>query len=189
MLGHIALSLVPGVEGVGIGLVLIALGSGGVKANATSLVGSLYAADDERRDAGFSIFYMGINIGALVGPLLTGLLQKDYGFHYGFGLAAVGMFFGLVQYSLGRKSLPDETNHVPNPLPAPARWRYAVGAVVVLAPVAILVVTDVITADRLADIVVVVTIVAARAYFAVILSSREITDGSAAGSGRSCRCS
>ncbi|MCW2785929.1 MAG: peptide transporter, partial [Marmoricola sp.] len=132
MLGHIALSLVPGIEGVGVGLVLIALGSGGVKANATSLVGSLYAEDDERRDAGFSIFYMGINIGALVGPLLTGLLQKDYGFLYGFGLAAVGMFFGLVQYSIGRKNLPEETNHVPNPLPAPARWRYAAGAVVVM---------------------------------------------------------
>ena len=67
----------------GVGLVLIALGSGGVKANATSLVGSLYDEHDERRDAGFSLFYMGINIGALIGPLLTGLLQKDWGFHCG----------------------------------------------------------------------------------------------------------
>ena len=48
-----------------------------MKANATSLVGSLYAEDDERRDAGFSLFYMGINLGAFVGPLLTGLLQKQ----------------------------------------------------------------------------------------------------------------
>ncbi|MCW2793506.1 MAG: putative oligopeptide transporter [Nocardioides sp.] len=176
MLGHVALSLVPGIEGVGVGLVLIALGSGGVKANATSLVGSLYAEDDERRDAGFSLFYMGINIGALVGPLLTGLLQKDYGFHYGFGLAAVGMALGLVQYSIGRRSLPPETHDVPNPLPAASRWKYAAGAVVVLALVALLVVTDVITAARLADIVVVVTLVAALGYFAVILSSREISD-------------
>ena len=91
MLGHIALSLLPGLGGVGVGLVLIALGSGGVKANATSLVGSLYDEHDPRRDAGFSLFYMGINIGALVGPLLTGLLQKEAGFHWGFGAAAVGM--------------------------------------------------------------------------------------------------
>jgi proton-dependent oligopeptide transporter, POT family len=63
----------------------------GVKANATSLAGSLYDEQDERRDAGFSVFYMGINLGALVGPLLTGLLQKEWGFHFGFGLAAVGM--------------------------------------------------------------------------------------------------
>ena len=69
--------------GVGVGLVLVALGSGGLKANATSLVGILYDEDDPRRDAGFSIFYMGINIGALVGPLLTGLLQKEPGFHCG----------------------------------------------------------------------------------------------------------
>ena len=56
MAGHIALALVPGVVGVGIGLVLVALGSGGVKANATSLVGTLYAENDQRRDAGFSLF-------------------------------------------------------------------------------------------------------------------------------------
>src|SRR6478736_4053253 len=70
MLGHIALAVVPDLAGVGVGLSLIALGSGGVKANATSLVGTLYQEGDERRDAGFSLFYMGINIGAFIGPLL-----------------------------------------------------------------------------------------------------------------------
>src|SRR5690348_7743393 len=63
MAGHISLALIPDLAGVAVGLPLIALGSGGVKANATSMVGSLYAPDDERRDAGFSLFYMGINIG------------------------------------------------------------------------------------------------------------------------------
>ena len=88
MCGHIALSALPGLTGVTVGLILIALGSGGVKANASSLVGSLYAGDDERRDGGFSLFYMGINLGAFAGPLLTGLLQEDWGFHAGFALAA-----------------------------------------------------------------------------------------------------
>jgi proton-dependent oligopeptide transporter, POT family len=176
MCGHVALALVPGLAGVGVGLLLIALGSGGVKANATSLVGSLYAEDDDRRDAGFSIFYMGINIGALVGPLLTGLLQKDWGFHYGFGLAAIGMFAGLVQYSIGRRKLPEETSHVPHPLERAARARYAAAAAVVVLLVVVLVRTDVITADRLADIVVGVVVVAAVAYFAVILSSKQISD-------------
>ena len=118
----------PDLAGVGVGLPLIALGSGGVKANATSLVGSLYAEDDERRDAGFSLFYMGINIGAFVGPLLTGWLQENKGFHWGFGLAAVGMFLGLVQYSIGRKRLPDESRVVPNPLEPAERLRYGGGA-------------------------------------------------------------
>jgi len=84
MAGHIALSALPGTLGVGVGLVLIAFGSGGVKANATSLVGTLYTADDPRRDAGFSLFYLGINLGALLGPLLTGWLQSSFGFHVGF---------------------------------------------------------------------------------------------------------
>ena len=176
MSGHVALALVPGLGGVGLGLVLIALGSGGVKANATALVGSLYAEDDVRRDAGFSIFYMGINLGALAGPLLTGLLQKNYGFHYGFGLAAVGMAVGLLQYSRGRGALPESTHHVPNPLPATERRRYALGAVLALALVAVLVLVDVITLSRLADIVVGVVLVAAIGYFVLILSDREISD-------------
>jgi POT family proton-dependent oligopeptide transporter len=175
MFGHIALSLVPGLAGVGIGLVLIALGSGGLKANATSLVGSLYDEHDERRDAGFSIFYMGINLGALFGPLLTGLLQKEWGFHFGFGLAAIGMALGLVQYSLGRKKLPEETHHVPHPLAASTGMRYVGLAVLAVVVVAILSMVDVITLDRLARIVAWVSGLAAVAYFAVILTSREIT--------------
>src|SRR4051812_9264037 len=117
MAGHLGLALVPGLAGVAVGLVLIGFGSGGVKANATSLVGTLYAPDDERRDGGFALFYLGINLGALVGPLLTGLLQKNAGFHYGFGLAAVGMFLGIVQYAIGRRRLSGAAREVPNPLP------------------------------------------------------------------------
>ncbi|WP_308016553.1 oligopeptide:H+ symporter [Jidongwangia harbinensis] len=115
MSGHVALAVLPGLTGVTAGLILIAVGSGGVKANATSLVGTLYTEHDERRDAGFSLFYLGINIGALAGPLLTGLLQKNAGFHYGFGLAAAGMAVGLTQYALGRRRLPESAREVPHP--------------------------------------------------------------------------
>jgi POT family proton-dependent oligopeptide transporter len=169
MLGHIALSLVPGLAGVGVGLVLIALGSGGVKANATSLVGSLYDEHDERQDAGFSLFYMGINLGALVGPLLTGLLQKNWGFHAGFGLAAIGMALGLVQYTLGRSKLPDQTPVVPDPLPKAARTKYAAGLAAVVLVVIALCLTHVITAGRLSNIVIWVSVAAAAALFAVML--------------------
>ena len=175
MLGHIALALLPGLTGVGVGLVLIALGSGGVKANATSLVGSLYDEHDSRRDAGFSLFYMGINIGALLGPLLTGLLQEEAGFHWGFGAAAVGMAIGLAQYAAFRSRLPEETHHVTNPLPAGRGAAYAGGAVAVLAIIAVLVWVDVITADRLSNIVIGISLVAAIAYFAVILADKQVT--------------
>lgn len=174
MLGHLALSLLPGEFGLGTGLVLIALGSGGLKANATSVVGSLYAPEDVRRDAGFSLFYLGINLGAFFGPILTGLLQSTLGFHWGFGLAALGMALGLIQYSFGRRALPARTHEAPNPLPRtryPLMWAIAAAAV---ALVVLAVLLGVIRADNLSSIVIVVTVIAAVAYFAVILSARRI---------------
>ncbi|MGX1792501.1 peptide MFS transporter [Microbacterium sp. NPDC055312] len=173
--GHLALALIPGIAGVAIGLVLVALGSGGLKANATAVVGTLYSEDDTRRDAGFSLFYLGINLGSFFGPLLTGLLQKSVGFHWGFGLAAVGMTAGLIQYSFGRKELPAAAREVPNPLP---RGRYPLFAgigVAAIAVIAVLVLIGVIRADNLASIVILCALVATIAYFAVILSSRHIT--------------
>ncbi|WP_090708412.1 peptide MFS transporter [Mycetocola miduiensis] len=175
MCGHIALALIPGVPGVATGLILVAVGSGGLKANATSVVGTLYAEKDPRRDAGFSIFYLGINLGAFLGPILTGLLQQSLGFHFGFALAAIGMAIGLTQYSFGRKRLPDVARRVPDPLPR-SRWPLfgAIGALVVVV-IVVLVAFGVITADNLVIIVIGVTIVAAVAYFVVILSSSQVT--------------
>jgi POT family proton-dependent oligopeptide transporter len=175
MAGHVALALVPGFLGVGIGLVLVAIGSGGLKATATSVVGTLYSTEDTRRDAGFSLFYLGINLGAFFGPLLTGLLQSSLGFHWGFGLAAVGMAAGLVQYSFGRKALPAEASAVPNPLPR-SRYPLMIGiALAAVALIVVLVLVGVIRAENLALIVIISVIAAAVAYFAVILTSRRIT--------------
>ena len=80
MAGHISLSLIPGIPGVVIGLLLVAIGSGGLKSNASVLVGSLYSDNDHRRDAGFTIFYIGVNTGALIGPILTGWGWSTGGF-------------------------------------------------------------------------------------------------------------
>jgi len=87
------------------GLSLIVIGTGLLKPNVSTLVGSLYAEGDERRDAGFSIFYMGINLGALIGPLIAGKLAEGVDWHLGFACAGVGMTLGLVQYVLGRNRL------------------------------------------------------------------------------------
>lgn len=173
--GHVALAVLPGALGVGVGLILVALGSGGLKSNATSVVGTLYTADDTRRDAGFSLFYLGINLGGFLGPILTGLLQSTLGFHYGFGVAAIGMTLGLVQYSFGRRRLPAEARQVPNPLPA---RRYPLVGIVAAAAVlliVVLVLTGVIRPDNLSDVVIYTTLGAAVAYFAVVLSSRRVT--------------
>lgn len=173
--GHLSLALLPGIAGVAVGLILIALGSGGLKANATAVVGTLYAEDDTRRDAGFSLFYLGINLGAFFGPILTGWLQSSVGFHWGFGLAAVGMTAGLIQYSFGRKELPASAHEVHNPLP---RRRYPLVAVIAVAAIVVIVVLvmlGVVRADNLSGLVIIGALGASIAYFAVILSSRHIS--------------
>src|SRR6266496_3993259 len=88
-----------------LGLTLIALGTGFLKPNVSTMVGDLYDEHDERRDAGFSIFYMGINLGALLAPLVVGYLGQRIEWHYGFGAAGVFMVMGLIQYVLGRDRL------------------------------------------------------------------------------------
>jgi len=87
------------------GLVLIVIGTGLLKPNVSTIVGSLYTSDDERRDSGFSIFYMGINLGAFIGPLIAGYLAQRVDWHLGFAAAGVGMVLGLVQYVVGKRHL------------------------------------------------------------------------------------
>jgi len=87
------------------GLALIVIGTGLLKPNVSTLVGSLYERDDVRRDAGFSLFYMGINLGAFTGPLIAGYLAQKVDWHVGFAAAGVGMTFGLIQYVIGRGRL------------------------------------------------------------------------------------
>jgi len=103
-LGHFCMA-VPHLSFFFAGLVLIASGTGLLKPNVSTLVGSLYRKDDARRDAGFSLFYTGINIGAFFGPILTGYLGQKINWHIGFGAAGVGMVLGLIQYVLGKKYL------------------------------------------------------------------------------------
>src|SRR6266581_6656465 len=104
------------------GLILIALGTGLLKPNISSIVGQLYRADDPRRDAGFSIFYMGINLGALISPLVCGYLGQKIGWHWGFGAAGVGMTLGLTQYVLGGSRLGQAGLPVGRPAGAGALW-------------------------------------------------------------------
>ncbi len=89
-----------------IGLLLIIFGTGLLKPNISTMVGELYAGDHgARRDAGFSIFYMGINIGAFLAPLACGQVREMWGWHFGFGLAGIGMTFGVIWYILDGKNL------------------------------------------------------------------------------------
>ena len=106
--GHLSIGL-SGLAGPGggkipffMGLVLIVLGTGLLKPNISAIVGDLYPEGGSRRDAGFSIFYMGINTGAFAGQLITGALGEKIGWHWGFGAAGVGMALGLVVFAMRR---------------------------------------------------------------------------------------
>ena len=175
MAGHIALALLPGITGVAVGLVLVALGSGALKANASSLLGTLYDKGDARADGGFTLFYLGINLGAFIGPLLTGLLQTRVGFHYGFGAAAVGMAIGLTQYVVFRRNLGTHGREVPNPLPRSGILPAVAAGVGVLVVVVIAFWTGLVTLAILSQVTTGVIVVASVAYFAVLLRSPKVS--------------
>ncbi|WP_040812524.1 peptide MFS transporter [Nocardia concava] len=174
MAGHIALAILPGLTGVGVGLVLVALGSGGLKANASSLLGTLYDKDDPRADGGFTLFYLGINLGAFAGPIITGLLQSHVGFHWGFGAAAVGMAIGLAQYVVFRRNLGEHGRDVPNPLPSNAIPKAIAAGAAVIAVIALAWAVKLVTLSNLPDAVTYVVAAASVAYFALMLTSPKV---------------
>lgn len=174
MLGHIALAILPGLAGVGAGLVLVALGSGALKANASSLLGTLYDKGDARADGGFTLFYLGINLGAFVGPLITGLLQTRVGFHYGFGAAAIGMVLGLIQYVVFRRNLGEQGRDIPNPLPRNAIGKTVGVFAVVIVVVAAAIALGLVTLANLSQVTTGVIIVASIAYFVIMLRSPKV---------------
>jgi POT family proton-dependent oligopeptide transporter len=175
MVGHIALAIVPGLAGVGAGLVLVALGSGALKANASSLLGTLYDKGDARADGGFTLFYLGVNLGAFIGPLITGLLQTHVGFHYGFGAAAIGMAVGLAQYVVFRRNLGTHGRDVPNPLPRNAVGLLLLVVVAAAALIPVIVLARVVTLSNLSQVTTGVITAAAAAYFVIMLTSSRVT--------------
>ncbi|MBT5031383.1 MAG: peptide MFS transporter [Proteobacteria bacterium] len=104
--GHFVLAI-PSLSTFFLGLLLIIVGTGLLKPNITAMVGELYQGDDPRRDGGFTLFYMGINLGAAIGPLVCSSLGESerFGWHWGFAAAGVGMLVGVIQFQLGKHRL------------------------------------------------------------------------------------
>lgn len=176
--GHYAMA-VPTAAMTWAGLGLISAGTGLLKPNVATMVGKLYATDDDRRDAGFALYYMAINIGAFAGPLITGWLGDHRGWHWGFSAAAIGMTFGLIQYVLGRRHLAGRRNAAEFAL-APRAMRTAVrlivAAILVVAALATaLALAGWLTMDRFVDVLTLVSVVAPVVYFAVMFASPRVT--------------
>ena len=161
------------------GLMTIALGTGLLKPNISGMVGQLYDEGDTKRDAGFSIFYMGINIGALVAPLICGTLGEEYHWHWGFAVAGVGMTLGVIQYVLGGKYLKGVGEEAAQPATPKERSGAVRIAVIVLGIIAGLIAALTLLGQSLADSVTnsitIFILMVPIWYFRQILGRKEYT--------------
>ncbi|WP_326699241.1 peptide MFS transporter [Streptomyces sp. NBC_01754] len=176
--GHYSMA-VPTAAMTWVGLGLISAGTGLLKPNVASMVGKLYRTEDQRRDAGFALYYMGINIGAFAGPLVTGWLGDHAGWHWGFSAAAFGMTLGLIQYVAGRRHLAGRKGAAEYAL-APGPMRRAVllitgGALVVAVVATALALAGWLTMDRFVDLLTLLAVIAPVVYFAVMFRSPRVT--------------
>jgi proton-dependent oligopeptide transporter, POT family len=180
MLGHIVLAVPGSFAMFIISMVLIVLGTGMLKPNVSTNVGEMYSEQDERRDAGFTIFYMGINMGAFLSPLIVGTVADKYNFHFGFAIAAVGMFFGLLMFVLTKKkNLGLAGTIVPNPLPSSEKKKVfttvGLGIVILAIICAILIPMGLLTFANFINIVTVLGILIPTLYFVVMYRSPKTT--------------
>jgi POT family proton-dependent oligopeptide transporter len=160
-----------------LGLIFVVIGTGLLKPNVSAIVGDLYPEGGARRDAGFSIFYMGINIGAILGPLLCGIVGEGYNWHWGFSLAGFGMLAGLIQYKVGERHLLGagrlDTSEAPETVSKRERTFYLVAAAfaAVVVVVGFLMATGSlgITLEQLAGSLGVIVVIITMAYFAYII--------------------
>jgi POT family proton-dependent oligopeptide transporter len=147
MLGHIILAIPASPSIFFLGLAFVAVGTGLLKANISSIVGELYPEGGAKRDAAFSIFYMGINLGAFLGMFIVGYLGEKVNWHYGFGAAAFAMFFGLINFKVNGKYLKNVGDKPKNQ--SSFTFLYVVGAAILL--LAALVITGTVSASQLAS--------------------------------------
>lgn len=176
MLGHIFLALPIGVSGLFLSMFFIIIGTGLLKPNVSNVVGDMYSPKDIRRDSGFSIFYMGINMGALIAPFIVGTVGQEYNFHLGFSLAAIGMLFGLIVFLVTRKKyLGLAGTYVANPLEDDEKKkvfkRFGIGAVIIAIILAITIPTNILTITTFTYLVSFLGIAIPTAYFIVMYRS------------------
>ncbi|WP_160725417.1 peptide MFS transporter [Bacillus sp. USDA818B3_A] len=181
MLGHIALAIPGSIAFFFVSMVLIVLGTGLLKPNVSTVVGEMYAENDNRRDAGFSIFYMGINAGAFLSPLIVGSKTiMNTSFHLGFGIAAVGMFLGLVLFLLTKKkNLGLAGTMVANPLTSAEKKKvstyFVIGIVIVAIICFITIPKGLLTFEGFINIVSILGILIPAIYFIRMYTSPKTT--------------
>ncbi len=180
MIGHLILSLPGSISTLFISMVFLILGTGLLKPNVSSIVGNLYSETDTRRDSGFSIFYMGINLGAFLSPFIVGTLGQQYNFHLGFGVAAIGMMIGLIFFVLTRKkNLGLAGAQIPNPLTGSERKtvlkQFSIGIIVIALVCFATIPTGILTINRFTLLVSILGIIIPTCYFIFMYRSPKTT--------------
>ncbi|WP_354710741.1 peptide MFS transporter [Amycolatopsis sp. NPDC006125] len=180
MCGHICLAIPAGAGALFASMIFIASGTGLLKPTISSSVGDLYARDDPRRDSGFSIYYMGISVGAVAAPLVVGTVGERYDYHLGFGLAAIGMALGLVVYVRSQRHLSPLSSAPKNPLrlgevPRSRVVAVAAGVAVLVAVLAATIGTGALGPGGVVDLISVLAIALPVGYFTVMLRSKRTT--------------
>ena len=178
MAGHICLTI-PTTVTSWTGIVLVAVGTGFIKPNLSTIVGGLYDDDDPRRDAGFQLFYMSVNLGSLASPLVTGWLREHYGYHAGFFSAAVGMGVALIAFIYGRHKLSAFAFTVPNPIRPQERRSFVLASLLTVVAAAVLVsVLNALTGsllDAISATMLIIPAGAALGYFVLMFRSPKVT--------------
>lgn len=189
MLGHIVLALPMGIGALYVSIALIVAGTGLLKPNVSDMVGGLYSEDDRRRDAGFSMFVFGINLGSAIAPWAVPWASEGFGlhlfgdhfnFHAGFSLAAVGMFLGLLQYYYGgRKYLPPTGLEPTDPIKKKdlnkIMGRVGLGVLALVIVIAIMAMVGQLNIDNIITLITILAIAIPVYYFVLMLRSPKVS--------------
>ena len=181
IIGHICLSLPFAMFGLFASMFFIIIGSGLMKPNISNIVGRLYPENDTRMDAGFVIFYMSVNLGALISPIILQHFLDIKNYHGGFLIAAIGMALGLVWYMIfNKKNLGNVGMKPTNPLSADEKRKYGLIVGIIVAIIAIVLVatyfTNTLSFDLISNTVLVLGIALSIIYFTTMIRSKDVTD-------------
>lgn len=179
MIGHIILAMPIGKGALFASIALITLGTGLLKTNVSETVGSLYEPGDLRRDSGYSIFVIGINLGSLLAPFLVSYIGQTYNYHVGFSLATLGMALGLIVYIHHYQQLPASSKMPTDPLTPSQRKKLLTKVVIGIGSIAaallILNAFHVLTGNGIVNTITIIGVVLPIVYFIVMFRSAKVT--------------
>ncbi|MDR0911601.1 MAG: oligopeptide:H+ symporter [Methanobrevibacter sp.] len=177
MIGHIILAIPGGFYALLISLALIIVGTGFLKPNVATMVGLSYTDGDNKRDVGYLLFVMVINIGAFVAPLIVGYFGETYSFHLGFSLAAIGMFFGLLIYIFSKKRMNKEFFKTSNPLNVKEKKKLMkivlIVIVFIMIAIFILNIYDLLIVENMISLIAIIIVIVPILFFSKLLKSNN----------------